>query len=126
MKGLIVDDDRVLAAMEHDSKGMYIPVKFNDNKVTAGLGSLATIEELGAIFRRIDELVGQMAQSLYDGDVDALPLKGDYDACKYCRYRSVCLRDDDAPYRDGQHMNKAEMFTALQGKGDDDGENMDD
>ena len=126
MKGLIVDDDRVLAAMEHDGKGMYIPVKFNDEKVTAGAGSLATIEELGAIFRRIDELVGQMAQSLYDGDVDALPLKGDYDACKYCRYRSVCLRDDDAPYRDGQHMNKAEMFTALQGKGDDDGENMDD
>lgn len=126
MKGLIIDDDRVLAAMEHDGRGMYIPVKFNDEKVTAGAGSLATLEELGAIFRRIDELVGQMAQSLYDGDVDALPLKGDYDACKYCRYRSVCLRDDDAPYRDGKHMNKAELMTALQGKGDDDGENMDD
>ena len=125
MKGLILDDERVIAAMEHDGKGVYIPVKFNGERVTAGAGSLATVEELGAIFKRIDLLVSQMAQSLYNGNVDALPLLGDYDACKYCRYRSVCLRDDNAPYREGVHMNKAELFAQLAGKEDDDGENMD-
>lgn len=127
MKGLILDDESVLTAMEHDGRGVYIPVKFNGEKITAGAGSLATIEELGAIFRRIDVLVSQMAMALYDGNVDAAPLLGDYDACKYCRYRSVCLRDDNAPYRDGKHMSKAELFAQLCGKGDDDGEseNMD-
>lgn len=128
MKGLILDDESVLTAMEHDGKGVYIPVKFNGEKITAGAGSLATIEELGSIFKRIDVLVSQMAESLYDGNVDALPLKGDYDACKYCRYRSVCLRDDNAPYRDGKHMSKAELFAQLGGKEEDDGEseNLDD
>ena len=125
MKGLILDDERVITAMEHDGKGVYIPVKFNGEKITAGTGSLATIEELGAIFKRIDVLVSQMAEALYDGNVDALPLMGDYDACKYCRYRAVCLRDDDAPSREGKHLTKAELFAELAGEGENDGENMD-
>lgn len=122
MKGVILDDNHIITAMEHDGKGVYIPVKLSGDRVTSGSGSLATLEEIGAIFRRIDELVSKMAQELYDGNVDALPLKGDYDACKYCRYRAVCLRDDDAPSREGKHMNKAELFAQLTGEGEDDAE----
>lgn len=128
MKGVILDDNRIITAMEHDGKGVYIPVKLKGDAVSAGSGSLATLEELGAIFKRIDMLVSQMAQSLYDGNVDALPLMGDYDACKYCRYRAVCLRDDDMPCREGKHMKKDELFTALNGEEGNDAEreNMDD
>ena len=122
MKGVILDDNRIITAMEHDGRGLYIPVKLSGDKVSAGNSSLATLEELGAIFGRIDELVKKMAQELYDGNVDALPLKGDYDACRYCRYRSVCLRDDDAPSREGVNMTKAELFERLCGEGEKDGE----
>jgi ATP-dependent helicase/nuclease subunit B len=127
MMGVILDDNRIITAMEHDGKGVYIPVKLSGDKVSSGIGSLATLEELGAIFKRIDVLVSRMAEALYDGEVDALPLKGDYDACEYCAYRAVCLRDDKAPSREGKHMNKAELFAQLgvRGKEDDDGENMD-
>lgn len=126
MKGVILDDNRIITAMEHDGKGVYIPVKLKGDAVSSGKGSLATLEELGAIFKRIDTLVSQMAESLYDGNVDALPLTGDYDACKYCRYRAVCLREDNMPSREGKHMDKAELFSALSGKEDHDAENMDD
>ena len=68
-----------------------------------------------------------MAEELYAGNVDAVPLTGDYDACRYCRYRSVCLRDDDAPSREGKHLTKEELFDRLSGKEDQDAEaeNMD-
>ena len=127
MKGVILDDSRVITAMEHDSRGVYIPVKLKGDQVASGSGSLATIEELGAIFRRVDILMRQMAESLYDGVVDAMPLKGDYDACRYCRYRSVCLRDEDAPSREAKNMNKAELFERLRTEEAQDGEaeNMD-
>lgn len=127
MKGVILDDSRVITAMEHDGRGVYIPVKLKGDQVASGSGSLATIEELGAIFRRVDILMRQMAESLYDGVVDAMPLKGDYDACRYCRYRSVCLRDEDAPSREAKNMNKAELFERLRTEEAQDGEaeNMD-
>ncbi len=121
MKGVILEDNKIITAMEHDGKGIFIPVKLSGDKVTSGANSLATLEELGAITKRIDALVTQMAESLFDGNVDALPLKGDYDACKYCRYRAVCLRDDDAPYREGKHLSKAELFGQLSGEEDNDG-----
>ncbi len=122
MKGVILDDNRIITAMEHDGKGVYIPVKLSGDKVTAGAGSLATLEELGAIFKRIDLLVCRMAESLYEGNVDAMPLSGDYDACQYCRYHAVCMRDDGAPSREGRHMSKAELFERLGGKEDEDAE----
>ena len=127
MKGVILDDNRIITAMEHDGKGVYIPVKLKGDKVTSGGGSLATLGELGAIFGHIDELVRRMAEELYAGNVDAVPLTGDYDACRYCRYRSVCLRDDDAPSREGKHLTKEELFDRLSGKEDQDAEaeNMD-
>lgn len=127
MKGVILDDNQIITAMEHDGKGVYIPVKLSGDKVTAGKSSLATLEEIGAIFRRIETLMTQMAEALYNGNVDALPLTGDYDACEYCRYRSVCLRGEDGPSREGKHLNKDELFERLRGEEENDGEseNMD-
>lgn len=114
MKGVILDDAEVIAHMEHDGKGLYIPAKLKDGIVSANAGSLATLEELGAIFRRIDMLTQQMAQSLYDGDVAALPLKGKkYDGCAYCAYSAVCLREEDDPSREAQDRSAAEVLEEL-------------
>ena len=122
MKGVILDDADVVAHMEHDGKGVFIPAKLKDGVVSASAGSLASLEELGAIFRRIDELTAAMAQSLYDGDVAALPLKGKkYDGCAYCVYNAVCLRRDEDPCREAVDRSAAEVFEELRGEGDHDG-----
>ena len=122
MKGVILDDADVVAHMEHDGKGVFIPAKLKDGVVSASAGSLASLEELGSIFRRIDELTAAMAQSLYDGDVAALPLKGKkYDGCAYCVYHAVCLRRDDDPCREAVDRSAAEVFEELRGEGDHDG-----
>ena len=121
MRGVVLDDDDILTAMEHDRRGVYIPVSFKRGEVSGGFDSLATIEQMGAIFKRIDVLLTQMAQSLYDGDVSALPLKGEYDGCEYCRYRAVCMRNDDDPCRDGAKLTKEEVYDELMGEDENEG-----
>ncbi|MBQ3330142.1 MAG: PD-(D/E)XK nuclease family protein [Ruminococcus sp.] len=121
MKGVILDDAEVVAHMERDGEGKYIPAKLKDGTVTASAGSLATLEELGAIFRRIDTLTAQMAQSLYDGDVAARPLKSKkYDGCAFCAYQAVCLREEDDPCREAQDRTPEEALEELKREEDTD------
>ncbi|MBQ9248089.1 MAG: PD-(D/E)XK nuclease family protein [Ruminococcus sp.] len=121
MKGVVLADADVISHMEHDAKGVYIPAKLKDGTVSATPGSIATLEELGAIFRRIDVLMTRMAESLYDGDVAAYPLKGKkYDGCAYCAYQAVCLRQEDDPAREAVDRTAAEVFADLKGEGEND------
>ena len=116
MRGVVLDDENVITAMEHDKKGVYIPISFKGDTVSAGAESLATLEQMGAIFKRIDVLLRQMAEALYDGDVGAVPLKGEYDGCQYCRYSAVCQRFDDEPCREGVKLSKDEVYDELTGE----------
>lgn len=126
MKGVILDDVDVITHMEHDGKGTYIPAKIKDGTICASAGSLATLEELGAIFRHIDVLMTQMAESLYNGDVAALPLKGKkYDGCAYCKYQAVCQREEDDPCREAEDRSAQEVYRELMREEDDHGEKLD-
>ncbi|MBQ9471773.1 MAG: PD-(D/E)XK nuclease family protein [Ruminococcus sp.] len=126
MKGVVLNSADIIEHMEHGGRGVYIPAKLKDGAVAASSDSLATLEQLGAIFRRIDVLTSQMALSLYDGDVAAKPLKGDrYDGCAYCAYRSVCLREDDDPCREAETKSADEVYDELMREGDRDGAQLD-
>lgn len=126
MKGVLLNDPDVIAHMEHDGKGTYIPAKIKDGEISANAGSLATLEELGAVFHRVDILMRQMASALYEGDVAALPLKGKrYDGCAYCIYNAVCLREDDDPSRVAAELSPEEVYDCLRREEDGYGENMD-
>lgn len=119
MKGVLLDDAEVITHMEHDGQGVFIPARLKDGTVSATAGSLATLEELGAIFRHIDTLIGEMAASLYEGDVDALPLKGKkHDGCAYCPYGAVCLHREDDPCREAQEHAAEEVYDLLRKEGD--------
>ncbi|MBQ1977964.1 MAG: exodeoxyribonuclease V subunit gamma, partial [Ruminococcus sp.] len=88
MNGLILSDLDVIEAMERNMSGVYIPVSSKGEKVS-GADNLATLEEFGAVFARIDKLVSEMALELSKGSVEAIPAKHGYDACEYCPYISV-------------------------------------
>ncbi len=121
MKGVLLNDVTVIGHMEHDGKGTYIPAQIMEGTVTATEGSLASLEELGAVFRRVDTLITKMARSLFDGDVDALPLKGEkYDGCAFCAYQSVCMREEDDPSREAQSLKPDEVYQELLREEDDD------
>jgi ATP-dependent helicase/nuclease subunit B len=89
MNGLLLDDVKVIRGMDRSENGRYIPVKIKlDTPVSER--SLATLEQFGKIFGKLDRIVAEMGTNLYKGNIQAAPAKGAKDACEYCPYDSVC------------------------------------
>lgn len=89
MNGLLLDDVRVIKGMDKTEGAKYIPVKIK-NGSNVKSDSLATLEQFGKIFKKLNDTVAQMGEKLFGGDIAAAPLKGGADACEYCPYDSVC------------------------------------
>jgi len=113
MNGLILNDIDVLEGMERDMKGLYIPVYLNKSSKLMGENNLATLAEMGAIFNRIDELLSDMAMSLSEGDVSAVPIKGTTDGCKYCQYSSICRHKESDAVRYAVKLDRNEILEQL-------------
>ena len=89
MNGLLLSRAEVIKGMDNSEKGEYIPAKIKLDEVVP-CSSLATLEEFGKIFKKLDMTVRKMGEDLYSGKIQASPTKGTYDACQYCPYDSVC------------------------------------
>lgn len=125
MQGIILDDIDVVKAMDENLSGEYLPVKLKGDILVGNLESLATLEQFGALFSQVDNVVSEMAQTLCDGDVSAVPAKGEYDPCGWCLYKSVCgYTDTDACNKIDKH-DKDEVYRILLGEGESDEERVD-
>ncbi len=113
MHGIILDDIDVIKGMEEEGRGYYIPVSIKGDTLVDKSGSLATLEEFGALFSQVDKSIAQMAKSLCSGDVSAVPAKGSYDACAWCPYLSVCGYAEGDNCREIVKMKKEEVYEIL-------------
>ena len=87
MSGLLIKDETILAAMEKNIQGLYIPTTKNLDTCQ----NLVTLSEYGKIFSYIDKKFISMAESLFDGNIERNPVKkSSLDACEYCDYKTVC------------------------------------
>lgn len=113
MHGIVLEDKEVLCAMEKELKGSFIPVSLKGDELKGG-ESLASVEQMGALFRKIDILISDMAQSLYEGEIDALPSKGSgFDACRWCPYLSVCTHRESDRVREIVKKDKETVYEEL-------------
>ncbi len=112
MNGLVLSDMDVLEGMEQDVAGIFIPVSSKGDSVK-GTDNLASLEEFGAIFARIDALISDMATELSLGKVDATPAAVCYDACEYCPYFSVCGHREGDPVRNIFKLDRKEILREL-------------
>lgn len=125
MHGIILEDINVIKGMEKEAKGEYIPVSLKGDVIVDRSGSLATLEEFGALFSQVDKAISKMAQSLCDGDIEAVPAKGSYDACAWCPYISVCSFEDGDRCREVNKYKKEEVFEILRREEESDEESLD-
>lgn len=93
MNGLILDDDDVIYGMEKEAKGIFIPVAVKNGQISKK-DSVANLAQMGKIFKYIESLVVSMADDLYSGEISAKPASGEYDACEWCPYKSICGHED--------------------------------
>jgi ATP-dependent helicase/nuclease subunit B len=89
MNGLLLNDVKVIKGMDASESALYIPVKIKLDTPTSER-SLATLEEFGMIFNKLNIIISNMGKDLYDGNIQAAPAKGAHDACEFCPYDSVC------------------------------------
>ncbi|MDD6489332.1 MAG: PD-(D/E)XK nuclease family protein [Clostridia bacterium] len=117
MNGLLIEDKDVLCAMEKNLGGLFIPVKITktgdfDSRIRKNLSSL---ESFGKIFSYIDKKILSMAESLYKGEIAAVPVKAknNTDACQYCDYKSVCGFEEGKATRDIQPFNNDDVMEII-------------
>lgn len=113
MNGLVLDDPEVIRGMEAQAAGVFIPVALK-NGLPAKLDAVASLEEMGNIVRRIEELVVDMARTLREGDIAAEPAVGEYEACAWCPYRPVCGHEDGKNERTVKKWDRNAAMKALE------------
>ena len=98
MDGLLIDDPVALEAMDTTGSGSFIP---NYSTQKGAAAHLATLDQLGRLKRRMEDLLLQMAQMLRAGKIGTLPFEnGNWNACdRSCDYRDVCGFEDGDPRR---------------------------
>lgn len=91
MKGTVLMDDDVIAAMEEECGGIFIPVKRSSSGYTAA-SKLITISQLENLRRYSYKLLEETAENLVNGKIEAVPLmdSNGYLPCSYCDYKSIC------------------------------------
>ncbi|MCH5297302.1 MAG: PD-(D/E)XK nuclease family protein [Ruminococcus sp.] len=132
MNGLLLNDITVIKGMDRTEKAKYIPVKIKADMPDSKT-SLASLEEFGKVFNKLDLIVAQMGADLYSGNIIASPIKDKkaanaYDACTYCPYDSVCTYHMSEPRIVYEFDNKAvfEQLDKESEKGEEaDGKTMD-
>ncbi len=119
MDGLVLDDPQVIAAMDREAKGRYIPVALKGG-LPSRRDHVVSPAELKAVLGYLKTLIADMARELRNGEIGAVPLNGDkHSACEWCPYSSVCGHERDDPERRMQSWDRQAAMEELKkaGKG---------
>ncbi len=100
MNGLLLDNPEVIRAMEVDAAGVFIPAKLNSRGEMDSRSSVATLAQFGQLKKRVEQLLSRMAEALREGDIEAVPVGGEADGCRYCPYRAVCGHEEGDKIRE--------------------------
>lgn len=112
MSGLMLNDPQILSAMEKGGEGTFIPASVDPKTGRWKSGNLASLEELGKIEKKIEQLVREMASGIRAGDIRAIPAEESNGSrpCRYCYYRAVCGADRIEKPRPIRNISRKEMF----------------
>ena len=115
MSGMLIGDEEIVAHMEKDMAGRFIPAKIDarSKKLRGNFISVMQLEKLG---KKMDEIIAGMGNSLHDGIIPAKPAfgPGHSETCTYCDYKDICMKEDPE-FRYIPKMNHEESIRVLMG-----------
>ena len=125
MQGIVLNDCDVVVAMDKSAGGLYIPVDFNAKGEMKG--SLIRLGQLEKLKEKADEILVEMAESLHNGRIEAVPSYGaSYKhVCQYCDYKSVCSYEENIPVRELYDTDLDEALRNLEEGDEADGDIVD-
>lgn len=122
MKGMVLDDSRIVYSMDNRTSGEIIPAKLNKDGVCSG--SVISLKQMGLLMKRVEKILAEMAMELHNGVIHVQPARSEkttspyYDVCKYCDYSDVCGRDDDTPVKEIKKVKFEDSLSELGGEED--------
>ena len=115
-KGLLLDDEEILQAMEPGQEPVYLPYKVS-RKTGQRSGDLADRKQLDLVERHVRRTLGDLADTLWSGAIAPDPYwRGeDHNACRWCPFREVCRVDSgEVPLRKLRAVKPGEFWQALE------------
>ncbi|HNX65038.1 MAG TPA: exodeoxyribonuclease V subunit gamma, partial [Oscillospiraceae bacterium] len=93
MNGIVLDNEKVLMAMEKEVSGVFIPVSVTKSGLSKN-SSVINEKQLLRLKGYCEKLLCEMADSLYGGNISAVPLVNKNNIpCSYCDYQSICGKE---------------------------------
>ncbi len=116
MNGIVLNNADVVAAMDENLGGAFIPAKFSKGELS---GSLIGLSQLEKLKEKADGILVQMADALHSGQIDAVPAYGKSykNVCDYCDYKSICSFEENIPVRELDDFDLKTVLENLE-KGD--------
>ena len=92
--GLVVDDRRILDAMERQGETGYrfLPLKVSKSTGQISGEALASAEQLGKLGKHIQQVLEDICREMASGNIAADPFwRGpEKNACRFCDYAAAC------------------------------------
>lgn len=102
MKGMLLEDETVLRAMEHDLAGVYIPPRITQKGAFSKNSQVYSREAFQKIREVVYRNITAMGSDLQQGRVAPCPVRdGHNDPCRYCPYTGLCNNTaPEAPHKE--------------------------
>ena len=90
-KGLVLDDEEILHAMEPGEPPIYLPYRYV-KKDDARSGDLADAGQMQTLEQFVFRKLGKLADGIAGGEIEADPYwRGEeHNACRWCEYKEIC------------------------------------
>ncbi|MBP3939163.1 MAG: PD-(D/E)XK nuclease family protein [Clostridia bacterium] len=122
MSGMILDDSRVIYAMDSRLSGNIVPAYVKKDGENSG--TLISLKQMGLLMKKVEKILEDMALSLHNGEICVRPsysksTASPYnDVCQYCDYKEVCGLDDDTKKNEIDKLKHEESLAELGGEDD--------
>ena len=115
-KGLLLDDEEILLAMDPSKPPVYLPYQIA-KKTGERSGDLADPAQLSLVEFHVRRTLGKLADTVWSGVIAPDPFwRGDeHNACRWCPYRSVCRVDSgEIPLRRLRAVSRSEFWNEME------------
>jgi ATP-dependent helicase/nuclease subunit B len=115
-KGLLLDDEEVLQAMDPCNPPIYLPYQIA-KKSGERSGDLASPAQFSMVERHVRQTLGKLADTVWSGVIAPDPYwRGEeHNACRWCPYRSICRVDGgEVPLRRLRAVSRSEFWKEME------------
>ncbi len=113
LSGMLLSSPVSLNGMGVDRFPDYLPVSYN-SKGDSLKGNYYSVSQFKTLSKIIDSEITDMGNALHKGKTEIMPsVFKNKSPCEYCKYRTVCEREDSDPFKELSSLRHTEALKIL-------------